>query len=325
MKVKRKIIIQGNRNDVNKEMKDVVSTKPIERLSEASQKRSEACTELNCRQYLMKEKIATSKEIVTLEMINRNPQKYYGVNVNYECENNETRWKLFYSDFRIYLIASDYIPSKYAAYGIYGRKIYVNDEYCLSFNNVIEDYKRLEDIMMRCSSHRWVQDNIEPQIAHLRYAEDIVANTAAYYMLDAKAWSKFVNSRYAEYAIGGPTIEMLIESYNKKNDKNHICYSQLGVGYEASDENGKDTIDYYLPRVNDELYMIESTKKAYGYWLSNANPRVFRENELGTVGYDGFIQFVDLKKTSIGLRPLVCLNSDVRLSKLSDGTYELVL
>ncbi len=45
MKVKRKIIIQGNKNDMNKEMKDDVSIKPIERLSEASQKQGEECAE----------------------------------------------------------------------------------------------------------------------------------------------------------------------------------------------------------------------------------------------------------------------------------------
>ncbi len=268
MVIKRRIIVQGNKNDVNKEMK----------------------------------KIATSKEIITVEMINENPQKYYGVNVKYECQNHETKWKIFSSDGeKIYLIASDYISTKYIPCQ--------NDDrlkYIVSFENIARHYKNILG-----------KENAEP----------------VKYMLDKIIWKYFggfVNTKYAEYATGGPTLELLIESYNKKYWKNYmykLIDDDRTTGYLIS-ANGGITWEIHniniMLSIDDGLYVISNEEKAYGYWLSsfsNTHHRYY----LYCVVYDGCISCAEKYVRTLGFRPVICLKPGVSIKKLSDGTYELVL
>lgn len=37
-------------------------------------------------------------------------------------------------------------------------------------------------------------------------------------MLDTKIWSSFVDSNFADFAIGGPTLEMLYTACNQRYD-----------------------------------------------------------------------------------------------------------
>ena len=54
------------------------------------------------------------------------------------------------------------------------------------------------------------------------------------YMLDINAWSKFAVSGKADYAIGGPTVELLFRSYNQKySGTNYVAEATSNTGYKV--------------------------------------------------------------------------------------------
>ena len=144
------------------------------------------------------------------------------------------------------------------------------------------------------------------------------------YMMDINAWDNFVGTS-AEYAIGGPTVELLINSYNKKHETNYEIISDY-VGYEVNSAIG--AFD-----VNDSLYVISSTKKAEAMWLASPNSlymddgqtnEFFHAQYLCGMGYLGDMGRRDYKFSLAGFRPVVCLKSEVELEKQEDGIYHIV-
>ena len=112
-------------------------------------------------------------------------------------------------------------------------------------------------------------------------------------MLDSKKWNEytdgtekrgFKNSIYADYAIGGPTVEMFCESYNsthggddvipRPKDDNDIYYSN-GYKIEKIDNSGiRKTLDNYTDNLKASTQTVESTdinsmQFKCTYWLSS--------------------------------------------------------
>ena len=141
-------------------------------------------------------------------------------------------------------------------------------------------------------------------------------------MLDQSRWSaKYANSSYAEYAIGGPTLEMFVTSYNKIHPEKQLYCSANSTGYCISwSEGGVDT---YISGLNtyESLYVISDTSKANGMWIGAPCSGNNFTNGLLSVNYDGSMGNSTYGNTNPGFRPLVCLNSNIQLEKQSDGTY----
>ena len=144
-------------------------------------------------------------------------------------------------------------------------------------------------------------------------------------------WSSFAN-KYADYATGGPSVEMWVDSWNKR----HGSEKQL---YYSNKEKNNSTSGYYIgtntePTTtyvsglnnSDPLYFPhkESTgdfdndktdEYCYGYWLASpsANDRI----EMVYVSCSGDVGDDYYDSTDYGVRPVVCLKSDVKLVKSS--------
>ena len=88
------------------------------------------------------------------------------------------------------------------------------------------------------------------------------------YMLDTKAWSGFATDK-ADYAIGGPTVELLFKSYNQKYTTNYIAEATSSTGYMIGENGIVNTYSFYL--TSDPLYIITSNANAYAYWLASPN------------------------------------------------------
>ncbi len=272
-----------------------------------------------------------------------NPEKYYGATItNYtESSNSKVGWKILYSDSsNIYLIADDYIPydsipnstengSATSNKPNTGDTSYTSTAY---FTNILQDYTGSMSIT-------------ESKIQNLnsKYFEYLKSNNkqnkqysmkAVAYMLDTKAWKKFKGEK-ADYAIGGPTLEIFIKSWNAKYKDAKIEYQVADVGSDYKALNGythkkAGTTDYTTYIIDafrksdssyDDLYVIRDTSKAYSMWLASTSGH--GATYLGYVDCIGYLGDQDYYYGGSGFRPLVCLKSSVKLEEQSFGKYAI--
>lgn len=142
-------------------------------------------------------------------------------------------------------------------------------------------------------------------------------NKAVAYMQDIEAWSIYKDEEgYAEYVIGGPSVEMLYDSYKQthsNSDKKHM-YTVTGENKETNENNAKGTgsagyqiswdggqtwktiteINFsYLSSDIDKLYTGDGThQKAYGYWL--LSPSAQNDETIMGVYYYGKVSLLSL-------------------------------
>ncbi len=251
----------------------------------------------------------------------KNPSSFYGATVTgYDCPNSAgvNAWKIFYADENnIYIIADDYIHYDYCPPSA-TQAITKNSDYTLSMNNVITDYpngsahitsekiKTLNSDYFNIKGYTSSSNNIK----------------ATAYMLDTNVWRVYKGNK-AEYAIGGPSIEMLMKSYSQKYNLDYKAQVSSSIGYQISKDGGSSWANYYTGtlNVNDNLYVISNTSKASAYWL--ASPSAGGDNELMFAGGNAYVGFGNYGGAGVGLRPIVCLNSNIQLEKKTDGTYAI--
>ena len=253
-----------------------------------------------------------TEEQITASYISNSEDKdkYYGKPVvNYECENSDgvQEWLIFYADnSNIYLIAKEnvnyqYVPSS-ANYGIQ----HIGD-YQIYFSGVVNDYIGSKSI---------INDSVKKWISYVNeYSESTQRNIKAVaYLLDTNVWKVFAGDK-AEYAIGGPTIELFCASYQQRyNEK---------IYYKIMSETG-----YYISRDNETFVKqltINSEDKLYNSgttWL--ATPSQSGSTYLMCMGGIGIVYSADYTYTPAvlpGIRPIVCLKSDVVLEEYENDTF----
>ncbi len=144
------------------------------------------------------------------------------------------------------------------------------------------------------------------------------------YMLDMSIWGKFAKNEVADYAIGGPTIELLFKAYNATHQTSYVAGATSNKGYQIKKQESnswKNSIISMLER--EKPYVISETTNAGGMWL--ASPSCYAEycimdlSSEGSIGYD-----TPADTTQNGFRPIVCLKSEIQLQKSDDGNYEIV-
>ena len=269
--------------------------------------------------------ILTAEDIAKVE----DKSEIYGAEVKgYDCENNAgvESWKLFYADNEnVYLMASNYIHKDYCPNGRYGTPIADNGNgYYLSIGHIISDYNGTRDI-----TEKKIKKLNEGYFNKYGSENSAYANMKAVaYMLDTskEVWGKFAGDK-AEYAIGGPTLELLFKSYNEKYNTNNKYQVQAvsPIGYRISADGGNSFNDYitnsadYLNK-EDDLYVIDETDKAIYMWLASPSDEtgycLLGVHNLGNVT-DNDCSFY------AGFRPVVCLRSNVQLEKQQDGSFLL--
>ena len=273
--------------------------------------------------------ILTKKGITAADISNSaNKSEFYGSIVKgYTCDNSAgvSNWKILYADDRnIYLITEDYINYNYCP-DSKTQKIYKNDIYKLSMNNIVKDYKGSEDI-----TDTRIRNLNKSYFEYLTEKSTTTTSNnikAVAYMTDIDVWKVFSGDK-AEYAIGGPTIEMLFNSYNQKYNTNYKAKTTNVNGYQISTDGGTTWNDYitdasqYL-NAEDSLYVISKGDKALATWIASPSsgdsiPRI------NTAGYVGKGSYGGYTNNSSGFRPVVCLNADIELEKDNDGNYKIL-
>ena len=159
-------------------------------------------------------------------------------------------------------------------------------------------------------------------------------------------WSSFVDTNYADKAIGGPTLEMWVASWNQKygnekklyidggNDEDSVSGYKIGTSVNSmstsislsSFTNGyNDTLYFPHKTVNNDLDNDSTDEECYGYWL--ASPSASGSDDVMRVDCDGYVGSNFYNYYGVGLCPVVSLKSDVKIEWKTDGDtgyYEIV-
>ena len=142
------------------------------------------------------------------------------------------------------------------------------------------------------------------------------------YLLDSSVWNTTYKTAKADWAIGTPTLEMLVASYNKKyTDKAVTIDTPTGCGYKYTDALSEINS---LPSSDSVTSgTVQSNIFNHGYPYCLACPSSHNYYNLRFVSYaDARVHTYDLKYP-IGVRPVVCLNSGVTLTRKTDGTFTI--
>ena len=194
----------------------------------------------------------------------------------YECTNaaGVNKWLIFYADeSNIYLIADDYISATYCPKGAKGSAISQNSTYKLSMDNVINDYEGAASITN--STIKALNNDYFTKYGSQNSTYNNMKATA--YMLDTNVWSVYAGEK-AEYAIGGPTIELFFKSYNKRYETNYVASATSKTGYKIGSGSASG-YNLTLSKEKTLPYVVTSTSKANATWLAspsaNDNTYVF--------------------------------------------------
>ncbi len=200
-------------------------------------------------------------------------------------------WRLFYQDSNYtYLITDEcigsYRPSDY--YGAYQTGAYVSI----------------------------VGQKLSPKISSLFTAENKNTNIRTTAWLtdtsDSGMWSEYKNSD-AVFAIGSPTAELFVASYNNRNNKSNTITLGLGTcGYTENTESGWLSVD--------DNYGIYNKSTSSYWWLASPS-NSSSDRELNVVGGIGCFSGGIVDNGSFAVRPIVCIPTSVFNSKytLKDG------
>ncbi len=264
----------------------------------------------------------------TTNEVIENPNTYYGKVVsNYTTGNSEVdaalkaegiEWKIFYAgenpathENNIYLIASNYVPNSTLPKQ---NKIKKDGKYKTNFESATLDYTgsaNVTDSRIKGLNNDYF--NVK------RYTSDNNNMKAVAYMLDIEEWNnKYRNTMYADYVIGGPTIEILLKSYNQTHGTAYEYQASDSVGYQIrkTSTDSWENSNFMLDK-SDSLYICDTTNtKAPAMWLTSTSYE--SSGYVFYIHYTGFLtQYYHY--SSYAFRPVVCLRSDIKLESSGEG------
>ena len=252
-----------------------------------------------------------------------NVSEYYGKTVTNYTANGVSDWKIFHSDgTNIYLISSGYLPiDKIPA--TKGGAIFNKGAYdkATSLEPAVNDsnYSSGSDsISSNNPARKWLKSYLDS------YKSSEYNMKAVAYMLDTDVWNVYKTDK-ADYVIGGPTIEMLMESYSKKNGVDYQAKATRAIGYKVSKDGGANWSNQYneMLSTSETLYVLppKSTSGATAMWLASPSAN----SGIGVMYVDCFgdVNHNYYDDNSVGFRPVVSLKSGISVTKNDDGSVTL--
>ena len=255
-------------------------------------------------------------EMTASDVANK-PSIYGSTVTNYNA--NGIKWKVFYATTdRIYLIASDYVHySKLTNAYKNGASCYNTSDYPYSYywasgGTNLETTGRQDGIFMATGYTLNSSNQSSKCVSGL---------------LNTNNWTAFVDTNYADYAIGGPTLNMYIASWNAKGYTKLFTNTSTNGYYVGKSANPvTDAVDISSDTAGygDTLYYPHQSDyyNCYGYWL--AAPHAANAGCIVRVHYSGIVYDDAYYGSRFGVRPLVSLKSGVALQENSDGTVTLI-
>ena len=278
--------------------------------------------------------IELSKSIIAAKQIT---SENYGDKVEYTA-NGISDWKIFYNDGKnIFIITTDILPNEKLPNTLLEMQKYGTYIASWNYNSIVEydGAKSIDYDVAKKYLLGWKFNHNDATGSNIK---------AVACMLDTNKWSIFAND-FAESSIGGPTIEMWINSWNELYPNNKLYYdnSSNENGYKISsdgsifnyyiDKSVMQTTDGWKKNEDDDgknLYfprhiMFEDGtdgKKCGSYWIASNNCDS-NSRCLIYIGFDGHISQVGFGDTVSCFRPIVCLKSDISMTKDENGVWKL--
>ena len=252
---------------------------------------------------------------VTAAMVASDPSKYYGLKVtNYTSQNGQNDWRIFYSDgTQIFLITGDYINTT-ETNRINSNTGMTTSGYCAYWDsNSVPAFQTVDSTTL--TRFKATEYTLQSGRENSKCVSTL---------LNDNNWSSYKDSgNKAEKAIGGPTVEMWMDSWNARyqnsSDKLYCNNSNTNGYYVGTSENPSSVnIDYRVMSAkegyNNKLYYphTSSYNRTDGYWL--ASPSAYSSYNVLFVRYNGYVNFNNYCISSGGLRPVVSLNSGITVN-----------
>ena len=268
-------------------------------------------------------KVSAVYKNITAQMVAEHPELYYGLTVtNYESQNGQNDWKIFYSDWKenpddahIFLITGDYVDLSQP------------DRLDVNTGLVLEENAKYRVHWIESSLPEFsndIDDNVMTRFKAKGYninehKENPSAKCVST-LLNASNWSKYKdNNNMAEYAVGGSTVEMWMKSWYELYKDKLYCDNTNEKGYYIGiKEEQKNTVidlkskDGYT---KNNLYYshknaIEDGKyEVYRYWISS--PSASNISMIYYAFFRGTIDNYWINDINMALRPVVSLNKDI--------------
>lgn len=254
-----------------------------------------------------------TKSTINAAEVAKHPVVYCGKEVTgYTCDNSAgvSKWKIYHSDGKnIYLIADNYITGKY---------IPSKDGATMTASTAYTNAYYFDDTLLNkyTGAVSITDTNITPWLSYLKSSYGGSNNTnnnmkATAYLLDTEIWKGFKNSTKAKYAIGAPTLDMFVASYNTRFAKQIETIVQE-AGYKLKFTDG-DSYEYSLATY--DYLTAHQYKDNYAKYMWLASPSAGYSGDLMDVYYYGSVNKCIYDSSDLGVRPLVCLESGVSLEK----------
>jgi len=181
--------------------------------------------------------ISNAKQITTLKQEWKDISKNnYGDYVNYPIDlnkdgNTTNDWKIFYKDNNgyVYLIANNNQNLYTDILTLAGMQESTQNKYCVYWKN-IPQYNEITDFVKTRYKMGWNKSKTNPNIKSVSQ------------LLNTNNWKKLVNTNYAIDAIGAPTVEMWVESWNEKGYKKLYYNNNGDTGYCVGDVEAPTTM-----------------------------------------------------------------------------------
>mgnify|MGYP004501946235 CR=1 FL=1 len=154
-----------------------------------------------------------------LSLVKSNPAEWYGKKVSGYVANGVSDWKIFYNDDQyVYLIMEDYLESQKA---IECNNTLLNAsgdsttyKYCVYWGNIPE---------RDATNYQNKFTPVTTEVLEFDYAvQGGMADRCGLTLLDTSKWTSFVDNNKANSAIGTPSLNMWVASYNIKYPENKV-------------------------------------------------------------------------------------------------------
>ncbi len=249
----------------------------------------------------------------------------YGDYVNYDVDVNgdndySNDWMVYHYDGEyIYLILEDYLPATKLPEAVTDT-MRTNGDYYFGWQTLPRtNLSNIGSVFMDKYLTKFNKNNSTNY--NVLFLSDL---------LDTSNWEGF-KGKFGEEVIASPTIELLTESYKRRNPDDPYSQVELTAndgGYLFNGTN-KTTIN----TIKDKLYAITNMSKCSYYWISSPAPTdsstkykypgIYRMEAFGSIselsllddnnrGYNG------------GLRPVIRLKSGVTGKQKEDNTWDLI-
>ena len=263
-------------------------------------------------------KVSVIMKDITAQMVAEHPAQYYGLKVtNYESKNGQNDWRIFYSDgTHIFLITGDYVDLSVAnRLNSNTGMTKVGTKYRANWSSAPSSLQTVEDIVktrFMATGYTLNSSNENSKCVST--------------LLNASNWESYKdNNGMAEYAIGGSTIEMWMDSWNnlyKDIDGELYCNNTNENGYYVGTSSKPTSmeISYSVMSArdgyNNSLYYPHHKEVSDGksectlYWL--ASPAAYNSASLLEIACNGDIDTYN--PDEVGVRPVVSLNSGIKVN-----------